>query len=77
MWREKSADGSGKCLDAYRALHETVRRYVAAVIVFFAPTGKALLDRVHGHRYTSPFLQRLASKAASKTDVSGTASASH
>jgi hypothetical protein len=28
-----------------------------------AMTGKALLDHVHGHRYTSPRLQRLASKA--------------
>ena len=42
-----------------------------------AATGKALLDHVHGHRYTSPFLQRLASKAAAKAGASGTASASH
>ena len=42
-----------------------------------ATTGKALLDHVHGHRYTSPFLQRLASKAASKADATGTGSASH
>lgn len=40
-------------------------------------TGKALLDHVHGHRYTIPFLQRLALKAAPKADASGTASASH
>ena len=42
-----------------------------------ATTGKALLDHVHRHRYTSPILQRLASKDASKADASGTASASH
>ena len=30
-----------------------------------------LLDRVHGHRYASPLLQRLASKATSKAEVSG------
>jgi hypothetical protein len=42
-----------------------------------ATTGKALLDHVHGYRYTSPFLQRLALKAASKADASATASASH
>jgi hypothetical protein len=42
-----------------------------------ATTGKQLLDHVHGHRYTSPFLQRLASKATSKADASGTASASN
>jgi len=42
-----------------------------------ATTDKALLDRVHGHRYTSPFLQRLSSKVASKAGAAGTASASH
>ena len=41
-----------------------------------ATTCKALVDRVHAHRYTSPFLQRLASKAASKAGASGAASAS-
>lgn len=42
-----------------------------------ATSGKALLDQISGHRYTSPFLQRLASKAASKAGATGTASASH
>jgi|LakMenEpi03Aug12_release.lakeMendotaPanAssembly.Ray.scaffolds.fasta_scaffold1744603_2 hypothetical protein len=31
-----------------------------------ATSGKALLDQIQGHRYTSPVLQRLALKAASK-----------
>ena len=34
-------------------------------------SGPDLLDRVHGHRYASPLLQRLASKAASKAEASG------
>ncbi len=34
-------------------------------------SGPDLLDRVHGHRSASPLLQRLASKAASKAEVSG------
>jgi len=38
MWRNKTADGPGKCLDAYRELNQTVQRYVAALNVFFAPT---------------------------------------
>jgi integrase len=38
MRRNKSVDGPSKCLDAYGELHETVRRYVAALNVFFAPT---------------------------------------
>jgi len=42
-----------------------------------ATTGKALLDHIHGHRYTSPFLQRLASKATSKAEKSEAASGSH
>jgi len=36
-----------------------------------AASGPDLLDRVHGHRYASPLLQRLASKAASKAEASG------
>jgi len=36
-----------------------------------ATSGKDLLDQVHGHRYASPLLQRLASKAASKAEVIG------
>lgn len=39
-----------------------------------ATTGKALLDHIRGHRYTSPSLQRLASKAIAKAAASGTAS---
>jgi hypothetical protein len=42
-----------------------------------ATTGKSLLDHIHGHRYTSPFLQRLASKAVRKVETSGAASGSH
>ncbi|MFN7814186.1 MAG: hypothetical protein ACK5SI_16170 [Planctomycetia bacterium] len=34
-------------------------------------SGPDLLERFHGHRYASQFLQRLASKAASKAEVSG------
>ena len=41
-----------------------------------ATSGEALLDQISGHRYTSPFLQRLASKAARKTEESGSASSS-
>jgi hypothetical protein len=41
-----------------------------------ATTGQALLDRIREHRYASPALQRLASKAARKTEGSGTASGS-
>jgi hypothetical protein len=36
-----------------------------------AASGPDLLDQVHGHRYASPLLQRLASKAASKAEVIG------
>jgi hypothetical protein len=42
-----------------------------------ATTGEALLDQVHGHRYSSEFLQRLASRAVRKTEASGTVSGSH
>jgi hypothetical protein len=42
-----------------------------------ATTGKSLLDHIHGHRYTSPFLQRLASKAVRKVETSGAASGNH
>jgi len=40
-------------------------------------TGEALLDRIHGHRYASPFLQRLASRAGRKAATSGAESGSH
>ena len=36
-----------------------------------AASGADLLHQVHGHRYASPLLQRLASKAASKAEASG------
>lgn len=42
-----------------------------------ATSGKALLDHVRGHRYASEFLQRLAAKAATKTEASGAAAGSH
>ena len=47
MWRDKSVDGPSKCLDAYGELNETVRRYVAALNVFFAPT--SLPDQLRKH----------------------------
>ena len=42
-----------------------------------ATTGEALLDRIHGHRYASPFLQRLASRVVRKAATSGAGSGSH
>jgi hypothetical protein len=36
-----------------------------------AASGPDLLEQVHGHRYASSLLQRLASKAASRAEVSG------
>ena len=36
-----------------------------------AASGADLLDQVHGHRYASPLLQRLAAKAARKAEASG------
>jgi hypothetical protein len=42
-----------------------------------ATTGEALLDHVHGHRYASPFLQRLASRAVRKAASSGAGAGSH
>jgi hypothetical protein len=41
-----------------------------------ATSGKVLLDQICGHRYSSRFLQRLASKAARKTEKPGMASGS-
>ena len=41
-----------------------------------AASGPDLLDQVHGHRYASPLLQRLALKAASKAEASGNVSGS-
>jgi len=42
-----------------------------------ATTGQELLDRIQGHQYASPFLQRLASKAPRKAEASGAAAGSH
>lgn len=41
-----------------------------------ATSRQALLDQIHGHRYASPFLQRLASKAAWKAEAAKAASSS-
>ena len=48
-----------------RRVREQPNREIEAV------SGPDLLDRVHGHGYASPLLQRLASKAARKAEVSG------
>jgi hypothetical protein len=47
MWRDKSVDGLSKCLDDYGELNDTVRRYVAALNVFFALT--SLPDQLRKH----------------------------
>ena len=41
-----------------------------------ATTGQELLDRIQGHRYASPVLQRLASRAVRKAEASGAAAGS-
>jgi hypothetical protein len=41
-----------------------------------ATTGQELLDRIQGHRYASPVLQRLVSRAVRKAEASGTAAGS-
>ncbi len=41
-----------------------------------ATTGQELLDRIHGHQYASPVLQRLASRAVRKAEASATAAGS-
>ena len=61
----------GTAVEQVRRVRDHLNREIEAT------TGKALLDHVHGHRYTIPFLQRLALKAVPKADASGTASASH
>ena len=61
----------GTAVEQVRRVRDHLNREIEAT------TGKAWLDHVHGHRYTIPFLQRLALKAAPKADASGTASASH
>ena len=54
-------------VDQMRRVRDQLNREIEAV------SGPDLLDRVHGHRYASPLLQRLASKAVSKAEVSGAA----
>ena len=41
-----------------------------------ATTGKSLLDHIHGHRFTNPCLQRLASKAVRRAETSPAVSGS-
>jgi len=52
-------------VEQMRRVREQLNREIEAA------SGPELLDRVHGHRYASPLLKRLASKAASKAEVSG------
>jgi len=52
-------------VEQMRLVREQLNREIEAA------SGPELLDRVHGHRYASPLLKRLASKAASKAEVSG------
>jgi hypothetical protein len=42
-----------------------------------AKSSSGLLDHVHGHRYESPLLQRLAAKAVSKAEVTGSVRGGH
>lgn len=55
----------GTAVEQMRRVREQRNRKIEAA------SGSDLLRRVHGHRYASPLLQRLASKAASKAEVSG------
>jgi len=52
-------------VDQMRRVREQLNREIEAV------SESDLLDRVHSHRHASPLLQRLASKAASKAELSG------
>jgi hypothetical protein len=52
-------------VEQMRRVRDQLNREIEAV------SGPDLLDQLHGHRYASPLLQRLASKAASKAEVSG------
>ena len=52
-------------VDQMRLVRDQLNREIEATSV------SGLLDRVHGHRYASPLLQRLASKAGSKAESSG------
>jgi hypothetical protein len=53
-------------VEQMRRVRDQLNREIEAV------SGPDLLDRVHGHGYASPLLQRLASKAVDKAEVSGT-----
>ncbi|NDH65956.1 MAG: hypothetical protein EBY26_06245 [Microbacteriaceae bacterium] len=55
-------------VEQMRRVREQLNREIEAV------SGPDLLDRVHGHRYTSPLLQRLALKAVGKSKASGVVS---
>jgi hypothetical protein len=57
-------------VEQMRRVRDQLNREIEAV------SGPDLLDRVHGHGYASPLLQRLASKAASKGVASGAVSGS-
>jgi len=52
-------------VEQMRRVRDQFNREIEAV------SGPDLLDQVRSHRYASPLLQRLASKAASKAEVSG------
>ena len=52
-------------VERMRRVRDQLSREIEAV------SGPDLLDHVHGHRYASPLLQRLASKAGSKAEPSG------
>ena len=52
-------------VEQMRRVRDQLNREIEAV------SGPDLLDQVHRHRYASPLLQRLASKATSKAEVSG------
>ena len=52
-------------VEQMRRVRDQLNREIEAV------SGPDLLDRVHGHRYASPLLQRLASKAGSKAELTG------
>lgn len=58
-------------VDQMRVVRDRFNREIEATSV------SGLLDRVHGHRYESPLLQRLAAKAVSKAEVSGNARGDH
>ena len=58
-------------VDQMRLIRDRLNREIESA------DGPALLERVHGHRYASPLLQRLASRAAGKAEMSGTRRSGH